>query len=176
MRRGRSRRYREANVTTQTFYCGPGRVTSWYHNDYEDYDSSNNVYDEDAASDIEFFIFQNLGDVELGEYFENDAVESVKFTGITSIKGRYYTVWEVTYDTAEVSEDEIIDFLTGQMADGWGEGLEQHPFASDSERETIEFEDEDEDGNYSTQQDEVTTYIEYYFSPWSGKDFEVISD
>ena len=168
-------RYREANRTVQNFYCGPGRVTNWYHNEYEDYDSSEDLFDIDVADQIEDYIFKNE-ETDLAPYFDGEGMESCKFIGMTSYTGKYYMIWEVVYDTSKISEDEISDFLTGQMADGWGEGFEQHPFATDEYRETVEFDDYDEDGNYTTQQEETTTYVDISYSPWSGKNFGVFSE
>lgn len=80
--------------------------------------------------------------------------------------GEMYLLTEiyVRQEPTDLQNRQIIDWITGQMSDGWGEGLEQHPVYTESVVSRVpsfnetecEFEDE-----------EVRATAEYFLHPWA---------
>lgn len=113
---------------------------------------------------------------ELAQYLPDDHPlhEVVKeiWVDVKVIKGDLYS-WTKVVASRELSEREqecLLDYLTGQFSDGYGEGLEQQEFISLRETETYEEYDEELDEYY---EDEYEVYASCYLHLWSSNNFRL---
>ena len=91
---------------------------------------------------------------------------------INIINGRMCSWTEVTANKQLTDEQktELLDYLSGQFSDGYGEGLEQQEFITFTDTEYEETWDEDEQANYTEQYDvEVSCYLHL----WQSHDFKL---
>lgn len=93
--------------------------------------------------------------------------------GVRDDKMWLYThIWTID-DLTDSRIEEIEDWIESQMSDGWGEGLEQRSWKTDTEyvRSTVfdeyscEFEEKEE-----------SCRVHYYANPWNYRDFELIPE
>lgn len=112
---------------------------------------------------------------ELAQYIDDryaciKGVVTEIYVGVTLFKGGLCSLTEVTA-TRELNNEEkiaLLDYLTGQFSDGWGEGVEQREFATEVVTEEEECYDEEEDCCYTEEYD-VTTHLYLHF--WQPKGF-----
>lgn len=154
----RKKRFREEedNYITKTFFCGPGTVRTYCMDEEEgDYDEKETEFDRSTARKIDRYILD--GDdwcEDLAEYYRGEGVKSIVYSHMTSFEGEYYMAWNITYDPKKVDLDDLEDYMEGQMADGWGESFEQHPFEVEG--------------------DDFWHKEERSYSPWTPEDFRLI--
>ena len=166
------------------FVCGPGKVTAYYTNDYEESEPvEEDGFDYKLANEVEGFIYNDDCDCneDLAQYYNGDGVKSITFEQLCKRKGKYYMMWKVIWSPEVVGDvEKIKDFLAGQMSDGWGESFEQHEFFKEVDYITDEFEDYDDLDEYGNpiakMMYDVRTEISYYYSPWSNNHYEVIDE
>jgi hypothetical protein len=72
----------------------------------------------------------------------------------------------VREEPTELQSLQIMDWITGQMSDGWGEGLEQRKFKDESIRWTQPIFDE---STCMWDTEEYTACADYYVHAWTGK-------
>jgi hypothetical protein len=94
------------------------------------------------------------------------------WVGVKNIDGTLYSWTEVTAnrELTEIEKDALLDYLTGQFSDGYGEGLEQQAF--NSYTEIVEEEDWDEE----TQETYMYAYdvqVDMYLHLWQPNDFNL---
>lgn len=117
---------------------------------------------------------------ELAQYFWANSERDGKLYGVVTeiwvdvkvIQGNLYSWTEVTANR-ELTEDEkkaLLDYLSGQFSDGYGEGLEQQAFTSITETEIYEDYDEVEEEYYTDEWD-VNVYC--YLHLWNHDDFHL---
>lgn len=94
------------------------------------------------------------------------------WVGVKNIKGTLYSWTEVTANRElnEIEKDALLDYLTGQFSDGYGEGLEQHEFNSYTETEESEEWDEEEQETYMSEYD---VQVDMYLHLWQPKNFHL---
>ena len=94
------------------------------------------------------------------------------WVGVKNIKGTLYSWTEVTAnrELTEIEKDALLDYLTGQFSDGYGEGLEQHEFNSYTETEEGEEWDEEEQETYMSEYD---VRVDMYLHLWQPKNFHL---
>ena len=94
------------------------------------------------------------------------------WVGVKNIKGTLYSWTEVTAnrELTEIEKDALLDYLTGQFSDGYGEGLEQHEFNSYTETEESEEWDEEEQETYMSEYD---VRVDMYLHLWQRKNFHL---
>lgn len=120
-------------------------------------------------------------DDELSQYLHENAgwekanlfgVVTEIWVGVKNIKGTLYSWTEVTANRklTEIEKEALLDYLTGQFSDGYGEGLEQHEF--NSYTETAESEDWDEE-EQETYMSEYDVRVDMYLHLWQPKNFHL---
>lgn len=94
------------------------------------------------------------------------------WVGVKNIKGTLYSWTEVTAnrELTEIEKDALLDYLSGQFSDGYGEGLEQHEFNSYTETEESEEWDEEEQETYMSEYD---VRVDMYLHLWQPKNFHL---
>lgn len=95
------------------------------------------------------------------------------WVGVKVIEKDLYSWTEVTAkrELTETEMEALLDYLTGQFSDGYGEGLEQHSFNSYTDTETSEEWDEEEQEYYENEYD---VQVEMYLHLWHhGDDFKL---
>lgn len=149
------------------------RGTDW---DTEDVSSHELV---DYRSDIEE-LFTRDPDDNLAQYIsEGDADEDKLYgvvteiwVGVKVIDHALYS-WTEVSATRELTDEEkkiLLNYLTGQFSDGYGEGLEQNAFYSDTEVEECEEYDE-QTGEYFYEEYDVD--VNMYLHLWQYKGFHL---
>lgn len=88
------------------------------------------------------------------------------------IDGKLYSWTEVTANRmlSETEKKALLSYLSGQFSDGYGEGLEQREFLTDTEDVTIEEWDEEAEENY---EEEISSTVYYYLHLWNHSDFKL---
>ena len=130
---------------------------------------------EEYANELEEMLA--LDDTNLAEYADSYHGNSY-YTKLHEIRisaewfnGRFYGLAECKVDEDWTDRDtaELKEYLTGQYADGWGEGFEQREVArwTEYEEEYDEFEDE----SYET---ETTFYA--YISFWQSEGYRIMTE
>ena len=98
------------------------------------------VESDDFADDL----IDDFNESKLENYCDVPGVETIRAKGIT--RAGMFSVDVVA--SADLDIEQIIDYLGGQYADGWGEGYEQHEHVLDND-------------------------LEYYVHTWRARDFEI---
>lgn len=119
----------------------------------------------ESAGDLAFAVPAELEDVVLRADFGDCAM----------LGGKMYLrtyVW-VEGNLTETGIQQIKDWISGQMSDGWGEGLEQRAWRTDRVHKPVMYFDE-----YSLEfdTDEELCEVNYYVNPWNSDDFCVYLD
>ena len=110
---------------------------------------------------------------ELAQYIHEDSILYGTVTEIwvdvKVINKDLYSWTEVTttLKLTETEQEALLEYLSGQFSDGYGEGLEQHEFYSYTETETSEEYDEEEDEYY---EDEYDVRVDMYLHLWHSGD------
>ena len=155
---------------------GTIKLTEWIG----DYEHSLNKYEAEARFDEINEVIDEYGRDNLAEYLDEDGslygiVTDIR-VGIERVcegnKDAIYSRTEVisTQELSEAQKAELLEYLTGQFSDGYGEGLEQQEFDKGTETEELEEWDEEEQETYMSEY-EVDCYK--YFHLWQHKDFEI---
>lgn len=139
----------------------------------DEYETVATVYNPrqmDYASDIMERAEEDFNDADMASYARDDGLVFIKSMTM-SFDDRLRCI--ITVETTKVLGDEdmhrLIEYLEGQMSDGWGEGFEQKEiaeFQEDSEEWIEDPDDEDNGGYYDTVEHH------YYVSGnfwWSGE-------
>lgn len=145
--------------------------SSWFEPFYDPY--------TEYSDDIEGAI----GDTDLAEYLPDnliDGVNSITMTAVNSLTNRntmdLMTTVVANKHLTDVEIEDIIDYLSGQFSDGWGEGLEQNPIFSyeyEYEEEYVDEETGEEDIYLETVTASVYCHVWYrrpsgiQREPWS---------
>lgn len=121
-------------------------------------------------------LFQRDPSDELAQYIhENSPIYGVVteiWVGVRVINDDLYSWTEVTAtrELTMLEKKALLDYLTGQFSDGYGEGLEQTEFHTYTETEESEEWDEEEQ-EYYTEEYDVDVYC--YLHLWSAKGFKL---
>lgn len=117
---------------------------------------------------------------ELAQYIWNNGKRDGLIYGVVTeilvnvkvINGTLYSWTEVTATRklTEIEKEALLDYLSGQFSDGYGEGLEQQEFATSTEYEEEEYWDEDEQEYYT---DEYPVTASCYLHLWQSEGFKL---
>lgn len=127
----------------------------------------------DKGPELLLFLSENAQDLTCAVPKElENVVLRAEFGDCAMIGGRMYLR---TYIWTEEDADEtvicrLMDWITGQMSDGWGEGLEQREWKEDTVSKPVMYFDE-----YSLEFEEEHEYhqVFYYVHPWNSDEFEI---
>ena len=94
------------------------------------------------------------------------------WVNVKNIDGKLYSWTEVTAnrELTEIEKEALLDYLTGQFSDGYGEGLEQQEFTSYTDIDVVEEWDEEEQETYL---EDVETRVDMYLHLWQPKNFHL---
>lgn len=158
-------------------------IGSRCYEDYtEDVDSQELVeYEEEIRSLFPTDENGNLDpDDELSQYIHESGERDGMLYGVVTeiwvnvknIDGKLYSWTEVTANRElnEIEKEALLDYLSGQFSDGYGEGLEQHEFNSYTDTDVVEEWDEEEQETYM---EEVETRVDMYLHLWNSKNFNL---
>lgn len=127
------------------------------------------------SEDIEK-LFTGADEDELAQYiWEDEAIYGIVTeirVGVKIIGGSMCSWTEVTAsrELTEAEKKNLLDYLTGQFSDGYGEGLEQHEFYTETDWETYEEWDDEEEEYYEAEYECTTCH---YFHLWQPKNFKL---
>lgn len=117
---------------------------------------------------------------ELAQYIHEDGerdsciygVVTEIWVNVKNINGTLYSWTRVTANRElnEIEKEALLDYLSGQFSDGYGEGLEQQEFNSYTDTDVVEEWDEEEQESYM---EEVETRVEMYLHLWNSKKFNL---
>ena len=123
---------------TETFYC-PLTVNVFERNDYGDINEEPDEFDGRYAAEYEDQIKAAIDrdnardNVNMAEYFDGSngvqsKLKSMQW-GVQNVRGELYGCIKVdlTEPLTDSEKAELIDFISAQNSDGWGEGFEQRP-------------------------------------------------
>jgi len=164
---------------------GPGVSTSYC--EYSSEAETDSIDVKELQSAIEKS-FEDMGEKGLAEYTSRrdymDKVISIHPPIPCDRNGRVlsgevydpYLFWTVyTSDVLDKKEEKaLLDYITGQCSDGWGEGFEQHPVTKYSGEWEEEYEDEDPDtGEMDWGTETYSVTYEVFYSPWQHKNWDI---
>jgi hypothetical protein len=118
-----------------------------------------------------------IGDVDLAEYLDeplSSSIKSIKMCVDTlTSDGRLVGMAEVTADhsLSEQEKSELMDYLSGQYSDGWGEGFEQQEVNQHMEEIEDDDNEDPETGEYYTDYRDVSDYLSIHF--WQSEGFKI---
>ena len=147
---------------------------------YEDY--TEDMTPEEMVEYMEEIssLFPGSDDDELAQYIHEDGERDSQIYGVVTdirvnvknIKGTLYSWTEVTAnrELTEIEKEALLDYLTGQFSDGYGEGLEQREFNSYTETAESEEWDEEEQETYMAEYD---FQVDMYLHLWQYKKFHL---
>ena len=94
------------------------------------------------------------------------------WVGVKQLNGTLYSWTEVTSEREldDIEKCLLLDYLSGQFSDGYGEGLEQQEFNSYTETEEREEWDEEEQEIYM---EEYDVRVDMYLHLWQPKNFRL---
>lgn len=101
-----------------------------------------------------------------------DVVLRAEFGDFAIVGSRMYLrtyIW-TEEDVNETVIMKITDWITGQMADGWGEGLEQREWWSRQVERPFVYFDEDA---LDFEEGSDPCWVSYYVHPWNSQEFDV---
>lgn len=135
---------------TETFYC-PLTVNLYERNRYGDIIDEPDELDGRYAARYEDEVKAAIDhensrdDINMAEYFDgsNGAQSKLKSMhwGVQNVRGELFGCIrvELTEPLTESEKDELIEFISGQNSDGWGEGFEQHGIDADGNEMYVSF-------------------------------------
>ena len=94
--------------------------------------------------------------------------------GTIVYKGRLYgeATCTVADDWTDKETEILKEYLTGQYADGWGEGFEQRAITDFYEEEEVEYEDEDGETYCDTERIHTEVYIHF----WQSEGYKIMTE
>lgn len=117
--------------------------------------------------DVEMFLTEHCEDLAKCVPEELEALVVRADFGSCDLEAhQMYLITEI-YVRRELTEREqslLREWIVGQMSDGWGEGLEQHPVLSETVYTRLPFFDDDE---CEFQDEEIRCDAEYFLHPWA---------
>ena len=128
--------------------------------------------DEDGNLDPEDELSQYLHENAGWEKANLFGVVTEIWVNVKNIEGTLYSWTEVTAnrELTEIEKEALLDYLTGQFSDGYGEGLEQQEFTSYTDIDVVEEWDEEEQETYL---EDVETRVDMYLHLWQPKNFHL---
>ena len=127
-----------------------------------------------VSADDRLSTFLQKNEEDLTEYIPEDKphLRKIVVGDYGVIEGKLHLLSHLwaNEELTEAQMEEVMDYLTGQFSDGWGEGLEQREWREDTVRyETPTFDttlgEWDEESNYAT--------AYFYVHPWSRYNFSI---
>ena len=127
----------------------------------------------DKGSELLIFLSENADELSSCVPEElSSLILKAEFGDCALISGK---MWLRTYiytedDVTDSGLEAIEEWITGQMSDGWGEGLEQKPWKTERVQKPVVYFDE-----YSLEFEEDEEFCQAYFyaHPWESKEFEI---
>ena len=138
-------------------------------NGYWKDDPMNFMYELGAALD-----FENM-EVDLADYADELEGRVKHITiGTKVFKGKLYgeAACTVADDWTDKETEMLKEYLTGQYADGWGEGFEQRAITDFYEEEEMEYDDEDGEVYYETEMIHTEVYIHF----WQSEGYKIMTE
>ena len=143
----------------------------------DDYETILDGYDSvEYVKDIKKLIEDYSEGIDLAEYIWEETiiyglvdsikvdVEVVKENGRDKLYSRTEVITSVLL--SDLQKMALLDYITGQFSDGFGEGLEQQVFNERAEVETY-------DGEGGDDYEDVEVYISCYFNLWQYDGFKL---
>ena len=160
-----SNKFKKTAETVKKEFRSDYEMRSYYDN--SDYEEVTNDIFHDFFPEAKKFVENDFKEIksEMLEYLKEDMGEDGKNIVDIDFRLEDEAIMTVTF-SSEVNESllaRIADWIEGQYADGWGEGLEQQDFASYAEEYEVEY--EDEDGEYYTDYENFDTYLSIQLWP-----------
>ena len=130
--------------------------------DEDSYEEDYSKFDEDELN-----AFMQSEDVDYLNEVIRDDFDFATDISMELENGKLISTVTTNRTLNEQEIEKVMDWIEGQCSDGFGEGLEQHEFTYDIERDTYEVEEYDEEEERSYYHTEpCETRISYYIQLW----------